>query len=505
MTCQSYGDPDAVGIPAAIFVGKRRWAELCMGSNNLVGKIAVSLGGQISFGTKTMSEFEYDLFVIGAGSGGVRAARISASLGARVAVAEDRELGGTCVNVGCVPKKMLVYASHFRDEFDDATGFGWSVEPTGFDWGKLIANKNQEIRRLNGIYARLLDDAGVRIILGRATLVDPHTVMVDGKNITAERILVAVGGWPFVPEFPGNEHVITSNEAFFLKVLPRRVVIVGGGYIAVEFAGIFNGLGSEVTQVYRGSLFLRGFDDDAREFLAQEMPKKGINLKFNVDVVTVSRHADELIVTLNDGSSINCDAVMYATGRQPRTAELGLEICGVKLAARGAIMVDDRYRTNVDSIYAIGDVTDRINLTPVALAEGMSLAWDLFSNDDKTVGYEYIASTVFSQPSLGTVGYTETQAREKFAKITVYCSSFTPLKHTISGSDEKTLMKLIVDDESDRVVGVHMVGPEAGETIQGMAIALKAGATKAIFDRTIGIHPTAAEEFVTMREPVSSP
>ena len=452
-----------------------------------------------------MSEFDYDLFVIGAGSGGVRAARMSAGMGARVAIAEDRYMGGTCVNVGCIPKKLLVYASHFRDEFEDAAGFGWTVEPENFDWTQLIANKNVEIQRLNGIYERLLTNAGATIYNGRAQLADPHTVIVKGENITAERILVAVGGWPYVPDVSGKEHAITSNEAFFLEQLPERVVLIGGGYIAVEFAGIFNGLGSAVTQVYRGPIFLRGFDDDARHFVAEEMRKKGIDLRFNADVSAIKKHATGLTVELNNGESIDCDAVMYATGRRPLTANIGLEACGVELDSNGAIVVDERYHTNIDSIYAIGDVTDRINLTPVALAEGMSLAWDLFSPDEKNVDYEYVPAAVFSQPNLGTVGYTEAQAREKFGAVTVYRSAFTALKHTISGSDEKTLMKLIVDDVSDRVVGVHMVGPDAGETIQGIAIALKAGATKAIFDRTIGIHPTAAEEFVTMREPVASP
>lgn len=451
-----------------------------------------------------MAEFDYDLFVIGAGSGGVRAARMSASLGARVAVAEDRYMGGTCVNVGCVPKKMLVYASHYREDFDDAAGFGWTVEPEKFEWHKLIANKDKEIARLNGVYESLLTNAGAKIFTGRATLIDPHTVAVNGKNITAERILVAVGGWPYVPEFPGSEHAVTSNEAFFLPELPRRALVVGGGYIAVEFAGIFNGLGSHVTQLYRGPLFLRGFDDDAREFLAQEIPKKGIDLRFNADVASITKQPGGLNVKLTDGTTLECDVVMYATGRRPLTANLGLEACAVKQDNNGAIIVDARYCTNVDSIYAIGDVTDRINLTPVALAEGMSLAWDLYSDDVKDVDYDFIPSAVFSLPNLATVGYTESQAREKFGAITVYRSSFTSLKHTISGSDEKSLMKLIVEDASDRVIGVHMVGPDAGETIQGMAIALKAGATKAIFDRTIGIHPTAAEEFVTMREPVSA-
>ena len=398
---------------------------------------------------------------------------------------------------------MLVYASHFREEFEDAAGFGWNVSPESFDWSRLIANKDKEISRLNGIYERLLTNAGATIFNARATLVDPHTVAVDGRNVTAERILVAVGGWPFVPDVTGKEYAITSNEAFFLPELPQRVLVVGGGFIAVEFAGIFNGLGSKTTLAYRGPLFLRGFDDDAREFLAEEIPKKGVDVRFETDVCAITKNAGGLTVTFNDDTTLECDVVMYATGRRPLTDNLGLEACGVAQRDNGAIIVNERYATNVDSIYAIGDVTDRVNLTPVALAEGMSLAWDLYGKDDKTVDYEFIPSAVFSQPNLGTVGYTEAEAREKFGAVTIYKSSFTALKHTISGNDEKTLMKLIVDTASDRVVGVHMVGPEAGETIQGIAIALKAGATKAVFDRTIGIHPTAAEEFVTMREPAA--
>ena len=451
-----------------------------------------------------MSNYDYDLFVIGAGSGGVRAGRMAAGLGARVAVAEDRYMGGTCVNVGCVPKKMLVHASHYGEDFEDAYGFGWDVKPSGFNWQRLIENKNTEITRLNGIYESLLNNAGAKIYNGRATLVDEHTVAVNDAQVTAERILVAVGGWPFVPELPGIEHAITSNEAFFLPELPKRVVVVGGGYIAVEFAGIFHGLGSDVTQVYRGPLFLRGFDDDVRNFLADEMMKKDLDIRFNTDIKSIEKQDSGLLVTFTDETTLESDCVMYATGRKPFTENLGLEACGVEMNKGGAIVVNEKYETNVPSIYAIGDVTDRVNLTPVALAEGMSLAWDLYGEDTKTVDYEFIPSAVFSQPNIGTVGYTEEQAREKFGNVTIYRSSFTPLKHTISGNTEKTLMKLIVEDATDRVIGVHMVGPEAGETIQGIAIALKAGATKAIFDRTIGIHPTAAEEFVTMREPVST-
>ncbi|MEM7468482.1 MAG: glutathione-disulfide reductase [Pseudomonadota bacterium] len=451
-----------------------------------------------------MNEFDFDLFVIGAGSGGVRAGRMAAGLGARVAVAEDRYMGGTCVNVGCVPKKMLVHASHFSEDFEDAYGFGWDVKADGFEWQRLIANKNKEIERLNGIYESLLTNAGAKIYNGRAKLINEHTVEVNGEQVSAERILVAVGGWPFVPDIPGAEHAITSNEAFFLEDLPKRVVVVGGGYIAVEFTGIFHGLGSDVIQLYRGPLFLRGFDDDARNFLADEMLKKDIDLRFNADIASIEKNDEELLLRLNDGSEIVCDCVMYATGRKPLTADLGLEQCGVNQQASGAIIVDEKYQTNVPSVYAIGDVTDRVNLTPVALAEGMSLAWDLYGDKSKNVDYEFIPSAVFSQPNIGTVGYTETEAREKYPAIEIYRSSFTPLKHTISGNTEKTLMKLIVDKASERVVGVHMVGPEAGETIQGIAIALKAGATKAVFDSTIGIHPTAAEEFVTMREPASN-
>lgn len=450
-----------------------------------------------------MSHYDFDLFVIGAGSGGVRAGRMAASLGKRVGVAEERYLGGTCVNVGCVPKKLFSYAAHFAEDFHDAAGFGWRVKPDKFDWQTLISNKNTEIERLNGIYQRLLDQAGARTFLGHASLLDAHTVEVNGEQHSAERILVATGGWPYVPSFPGSEFAITSNEVFFLEQLPQRVVVVGGGYIAVEFAGIFNGLGAETVQLYRGELFLRGFDDDARSFLADEVRKKGVDLRFNTDITSIEKTAGAYRVTLNNGEVLETDLVMYATGRKPIVDGIGLEQCGVELDDRNAIKVDDSYCTNVPSIYAIGDVTDRVNLTPVALAEGMALVAHLYRDHEKPVSYEFIPSAVFSQPNLASVGYTEAEAREKFAAVSVFRSSFTPLKHTLSGSDEKTLMKLIVDKASDRVVGAHMIGPDAGESIQGIAVALKAGATKAIFDSTIGIHPTSAEEWVTMREPVS--
>ena len=450
-----------------------------------------------------MSQFDFDLFVIGGGSGGVRAGRMAASFGKRVAVAEERYLGGTCVNVGCVPKKLFSYGAHFAEDFEDAAGFGWSVSNPRFDWHTLLANKNKEIERLNGIYRRLLDNAGATIFDAHAELVGPNEVTVEGTTYSAERILVATGGWPFVPEFEGSDLAITSNEAFHLTDFPNRVIVVGGGYIAVEFAGIFNGLGAETTQLYRGPMFLRGFDDDCREFLAAEVRKKGVDLRLECDIAKIEKTPDGLKATLKDDAVIECDLVMYATGRKPLVDKVGLDSAGVELSAGGAIKVDENYRTNIPSIYAIGDVTDRVNLTPVALAEGMALVWHLYQDHEKPVSYEFIPSAVFSQPNLGTVGYTEAQARDKFGDVEIYRSTFTPLKHTLSGSEEKTLMKLIVDKASDRVVGAHMVGPDAGETIQGLAVAMKAGATKALFDSTIGIHPTSAEEWVTMRDPVS--
>ncbi len=449
-----------------------------------------------------MAEYDYDLYTIGAGSGGVRAARISASYGAKVGIAEDRYLGGTCVNVGCVPKKLLVYASHYAEDFEDAAGFGWTVGKSSFHWPTLIANKNKEIERLNGIYGRLLGNAGVDLHEGRATVVDPHTVSVNGQTYTAKYILVATGGWPAVPDIPGKEHAITSNEAFFLDDLPKRVIVVGGGYIAVEFAGIFNGLGSQVTQLYRGPHFLRGFDDDVRHFLADEMRKKGVDLRFNTNIARIEKRGDTLLAEMEDGTEMEADVIMYATGRDPNASGIGLEEAGVELNRKGAVVVDDYFKTSVDSIYAIGDVIDRIALTPVAIAEGMVLSDNLFRGGSGTMDYEDVPTAVFSQPNIGTVGLTEAQARETYGAVDIYTSSFTPMKYTLADSDEKTFMKLIVDRASDRVVGFHMVGPDAGETTQGVGIAFKCGATKAQFDATVGIHPTAAEEFVTMREKV---
>ncbi|MFQ5684192.1 MAG: glutathione-disulfide reductase [Candidatus Binatia bacterium] len=449
--------------------------------------------------------YDYDLFTIGAGSGGVRASRMSAGYGASVAIAEERYLGGTCVNVGCIPKKLLVYAAHFADDFEDAAGFGWTVGSPHADWTALIDRKNREIARLNGVYRNLLEKSGVRIFDARAHILDPHTVEVGGKRITAANILVATGGWPVVPDVPGKEHVITSNEAFFLKELPSRVIIVGGGYIAVEFAGIFHGLGMEVVQLYRGPLFMRGFDIDVRRTLATEMIKKGIDLRFDSAVTRIDRAGESVVATLKDGTSVGAGAILFATGRAPNTAGLALEKVGVKMTRNGAIAIDGHFRTSVSSIYAIGDVTDRLKLTPVAIAEGMVFARTLFAGESSIMDYENVPTAVFSQPPVGSVGYTEETACERCGPVDIYKSIFRPLKHTLSGRDEKTMMKLIVERATDRVVGCHMVGPDAGEIIQGLAIALKCRATKAQFDATVGVHPTAAEEFVTMRGPTIEP
>jgi glutathione reductase (NADPH) len=451
-----------------------------------------------------MADFDFDLFVIGVGSGGVRAARMSAQYGARVATAEDRYMGGTCVNVGCVPKKLFVYASHFSEDYENAQGFGWDKVSPEFNWQTLLANKNAEILRLNNIYRGMLDDAGVTHFDGRARIVDDHHVSIGEEVVSTEKILIATGGWPHVPDFPGREHVITSNEAFFLETLPRRSLVVGGGYIAVEFAGIFQGLGVDSHLSYRGPLFLRHFDQDVRACVREELDKKGIGLHFNSTVTGIDKLADgALLVHFADGSEMETDLVLYATGRTPNVTDIGLENVAVVTKDSGAIIVDDEYRTSVDNIFALGDVTDRIQLTPVAIAEAMAFASTQFLGVPKTMDYDGIATAVFCQPNIGTVGLTEEDARQAFPAIDVYRSSFRAMKHTLSGSTEKTLMKLIVDRESDRVVGVHMVGPEAGEIIQGLAVAYKAGATKALFDATVGIHPTTAEEFVTMRQAVS--
>jgi glutathione reductase (NADPH) len=446
-----------------------------------------------------MPGFDFDLITIGAGSGGVRASRIAAAHGARVAVIEERYLGGTCVNVGCIPKKLLVYASEYGAAFEEAAGFGWTLAPGHFDWSQLIANKNREIERLNGVYGDLLTGAGARIIDGRAVLLDAHTVSVGAERLTAEYLLIATGSWPVVPSIPGAEHAITSNEAFFLKQLPQSVILVGGGYIAAEFAGIFHGLGVKVTQLYRGSLFLRGFDDDVRAKLAEEMRKRGVDLRFNTEVSAIEKAGAGVRATLDNGAVLSADVIMYATGRAPNTRGIGLEQNGVKLDADGGVEVDSYSQSSQPNIYAVGDCTNRIMLTPVAIAEGQAVAETLFNHKPTAIDHTLVPSAVFSQPAIGTVGLTETQARQCRGEIDVYKSQFRPLRHTISGRDERAFLKLVVERKTDRVVGCHMVGAEAGEIVQGFAVALKCKATKADFDATIGIHPTAAEEFVTMR------
>jgi len=445
--------------------------------------------------------YDFDLFVIGAGSGGVRASRFAAGFGAKVAVAESRYLGGTCVNVGCVPKKLLVYGAHFADEFEQAAGFGWSLEDAQFDWSQLIANKNREIQRLNGIYRNLLVNSGVTLLEGHARITASHEVEVEGKRYSARHILIATGGWPQVPDIPGRELAISSNEAFFLKDLPKRVLVVGGGYIAVEFAGIFQGLGADTTLLYRGDLFLRGFDGSVRTHLKEELEKRGLDLQFNADIARIDQQADgSLKATLKDGRELLADCVFYATGRRPMLDNLGLENTEVQLDERGFIRVDEQFQTDESSILAIGDVIGRVQLTPVALAEGMAVARRLFKPEEyRAVDYRNIPTAVFSQPPIGTVGLTEEQALEAGHSLKIFESRFRPMKLTLTDVQEKTLMKLVVDADSDRVLGCHMVGPDAGEIIQGLGIALKAGATKQQFDETIGVHPTAAEEFVTLR------
>jgi len=440
--------------------------------------------------------YDYDLYTIGGGSGGVRASRFSANYGARVAIAESDRFGGTCVNVGCIPKKLFSYAAHFREDFEVAKSFGWSAADPRFDWVTLLANKNREIARLNGVYERLLRDAGVTIHRGRATVRDAHTVEVDGKAYSARHILIATGGWPQVPAIAGCERAITSNEAFFLERLPRRALVVGGGYIAVEFASIFNGLGVETTLAYRGVHLLRGFDADLGTHLAEEMAKKGVRIRLEANPVRIE---PDRTVVFADGTSGHYDLVMFATGRKPNTASLGLERAGVALAEDGAVRVDAYSKSSVDSIWAIGDVTNRLNLTPVATAEGMWLARTLFGNEPTPVDHENVPTAVFSDPNVSTVGLSEQTARERFGDVDVYKSGFRALKHTLGDSKEKTFMKLVVDRASQRVVGAHMVGPDSGEIIQGIAVAVKLGVTKSQLDATIGIHPTAAEEFVTLR------
>lgn len=451
-----------------------------------------------------MPEQELDLFVIGAGSGGVRAARLAAQRGAKVAIAEMAALGGTCVNLGCIPKKLYSYAAHYAESFEEAHGYGWPVQPPDFGWDTLKSNRSKEILRLNMAYGAVLEAAGATLVRGRARIVTPNEVEVDGQRFAAKHILVATGGHPTIPEVPGGEHAVSSNEMFDLERFPKRLVVVGGGYIACEMASIFRGLGAQVTQLVRGSRLLRGFDDDIAAFVAGEMEKKGVDVRLATHLQHIERRQDgALRVGLHDCSTLDADTLLYATGRAPNTSGLGLEHAGVKLGSRGQVVVDAHYRSSVPSILAVGDVTDRVQLTPVALAEAMVVVDQLFGHGHRIMDYEFIPTAVFTHPSIGTVGLTEAQARERHGVVRTYLSEFRSLKHTLSGSAERTLMKLVVDDATDRVVGLHMVGAEAGEIVQGFAVALKAGATKAVFDATIGVHPTAAEEFVTMREPAA--
>jgi len=446
--------------------------------------------------------YDFDVFVIGAGSGGVRTARMAAAAGAKAAVADDRALGGTCVNVGCVPKKLYTYASHFSHDVENAAGFGWQVPPVKFDWQTLVANKKQEISRVNTIYGNLLNNAGVQIIDGYAQLKDAHTVTVSGQDYTAQRIVIATGGTPNIPAVDYADLLISSDQIFDLPEFPNRLLVVGAGYIALEFACIFQGLGSQVEVSYRGDLIMRGFDQDVRQFVDQEMRKQGIALNYQSQIENVEKKADgSLLVTLNDGSSRHVDQVLMAIGRNPRLQGIGLERVGIETTDSGTIAVNDKFQTNINSIYALGDVTGGIELTPVALAEAMTLVNHWYGDGSKNMDYEFIPTAVFTQPNVGTIGLTEQQARDKYPQIDVYSSDFKPMKHTLSGSDERSFMKLIVDKESDRVIGLHIVGDGAGEMLQGFGVAINAGATKADFDATIGIHPTSAEELVTMRVP----
>ncbi|MBL0421664.1 glutathione-disulfide reductase [Ramlibacter sp. AW1] len=454
-----------------------------------------------------MDAFDCDFFVIGGGSGGVRAARTAAQLGARVVLAEAAALGGTCVNVGCIPKKLYSYAAEFADDFADAAGFGWEVGTPRLDWDRLKTRRAGEITRLNSVYEHLLRTAGVRIERGWAQFTGPQSVQVQSaegsRTFRARHILIATGGTPSVPDFPGRELVLTSDHMFDLDPFPRRLVVVGGGYIACEFASIFQGLGAQVTQLYRGEQVLRGFDHEVRDFVAHEMRKHGVDLRVHAQPREVRREGGALAVVLEDGGVLHADAVLYATGRTPNTEGLGLEAAGLAVDERGAIAIDGHYATAVPGVYAVGDVTARLQLTPVALAEAMAVVDRLFGSGRRSVGYELVPTAVFTHPNIGTVGLTEAQARERHGEVAVFRSEFRALKHTLSGSSERTLMKLVVDCATDRVLGLHMVGAEAGEIVQGFAVAMVAGATKAQFDATIGIHPTAAEEFVTLREPVA--
>ena len=449
-----------------------------------------------------MADHDVDLFVIGAGSGGVRAARVAAGYGARVMIAEEYRVGGTCVIRGCVPKKLLVYASRFSDEFEDAAGYGWSVPDPTFHWPALIANKDREIARLEAAYNHTLERFNVTLVKSRAALEDAHTVrMATGAHVRAETVLISTGAWPHLgPKIPGLEHAISSNEAFHLPELPRRIVIQGGGYIAVEFACIFAGLGSKVALIYRGENILRGFDDDVREHLRNEMRARGITVTCGHTVVAIEKSGDEFNTRLSDNSAVTADKVMFAIGRRPNVTGLGIEGLNIKIHEHGGIEVDEYSRTSVPNIYAVGDVTNRVNLTPVAIREGHAFADTVYGGKPTSVDHSNVPTAVFSEPEVGVVGLTEVQARDRLAKVDVYKTTFRPMKATLSGRNTRTFMKLLVDGATDRVVGCHIVGPDAGELIQAVGIAVKMGATKANFDATMAVHPTAGEELVTMRE-----
>ena len=447
-----------------------------------------------------MPKYDYDLITIGAGSGGVRGTRLAGGYGARTAIIEEERVGGTCVLRGCVPKKLLVYGAHYAEHLEDAVNYGWSVDGASHDWARMIDTKNAELDRLNGIYLRILRENNVEVVDGRGVLTDPHTVEVNGRSMTAEKILVAVGGSPSTPDIPGVEHVISSNEALELRELPKRMVIVGGGYIAVEFAGIFAALGVEVTEVIRAEAILRGFDHDIRVNLTDEMQKRGVKVLSETVIRSIEKDGDAYTLRCAGNEIVETDLVMYATGRTPNTAGLGLAEAGVELAGNGAVMVDEWNQSSVESIYAVGDVTDRIALTPVAIQEGRAFAETHFNGNPLTVDYDDVPSAVFSTPPVGSVGLSEEDARARYGDIDVYVSRFKPLVHTLSGRDERSFMKLVVDAHTDRVLGAHMMGMDAPEIIQGVAVAIKCDATKAQFGATTGIHPSAAEEFVTMRE-----
>jgi glutathione reductase (NADPH) len=447
---------------------------------------------------------DFDLFVVGGGSGGVACARRAASHGARVGLVEESRMGGTCVHRGCIPKKFLVYASHFRHDFEDAAGYGWTIGETRFDWSGMVAAKSQELDRLEGIYRRLLKDSGVTSFDGRGSLVDAHTVAVGDATHSAETILVATGGWPVMPDIPGIELAISSNEAFDLAEMPRRIVVVGGGYIACEFACIFNGLGAKVTQLYRSDMILRGFDMDIREICCEEMGKSGVDVRLNTNAVKLEKSAAGVAVTTTHGDVIEADQVLFATGRAPNTDGIGLDGVGVVRNHKGAVTVDSGSRSNIENIYAIGDCTDRVNLTPVAIHEGRCLAETLYNNNPQVPDHRDIPTAVFTQPEVGTVGMSEEEARIHCAAVEIFKTRFRPLKHTLTGRDERVFMKLVVDKADDRVVGCHMIGEGAGELAQILGVAIKAGATKAQFDETVAVHPTSAEEFVTMYQPASA-